>query len=252
MGPALAYVILERAVSLDANAVVEGLRAAGADAALEASSPALSIVSGGETFAISVIDAPFPWSDLEGPCSTAWWWPEATARCRPARAHAIVAAVGAASDAIDSRLGLTRVVAALLRSSPLAVGVYWGGAACIVATDEFLSHAARASRDRVPLPIWVDLRIERDPRAGWRCVTTGLRALDLMEVEAFGDTEDPRELADVVLAAAHYVCDNGPVLEAGQTFGRSGEEQLTIAHGASVWQRAGPVLRLTAPRPWVR
>ena len=26
--------------------------------------------------------APIPWSNLEGPCATAWWWPDATEKMK--------------------------------------------------------------------------------------------------------------------------------------------------------------------------
>jgi hypothetical protein len=33
----------------------------------------------GEPSLIGLVPAPIPWSQLAGPCATAWWWPEATA-----------------------------------------------------------------------------------------------------------------------------------------------------------------------------
>ena len=32
--------------------------------------------------AVSLMPAPIPWPELEGPCATAWWWPQATERMR--------------------------------------------------------------------------------------------------------------------------------------------------------------------------
>ena len=38
---------------------------------------AWSFSLGGNTAAVALMPAPIPWSNLEGPCETAWWWPEA-------------------------------------------------------------------------------------------------------------------------------------------------------------------------------
>src|SRR5690348_15763012 len=39
----------------------------------------LVINAHGGFLAVSLMRAPIPWSELEGPCATAWWWPEAEA-----------------------------------------------------------------------------------------------------------------------------------------------------------------------------
>jgi hypothetical protein len=45
---------------------------------------------GGSTAFVSLMPAPIPWSDLEGPCATAWWWPEAAECLQNHKDHAIV------------------------------------------------------------------------------------------------------------------------------------------------------------------
>jgi hypothetical protein len=38
----------------------------------------LSFRIGDAMAVVSLVPGPIPWPDLEGPCATAWWWPEAT------------------------------------------------------------------------------------------------------------------------------------------------------------------------------
>jgi hypothetical protein len=53
---------------------------------------------------------------------------------------------------------------------------------------------------------------------------------------------------DRVFNAAHYLCDHGPVLLDGQTFGLSADERILISHRPSRWKRPGDVLFLEFPR----
>src|SRR5262245_15463851 len=80
---------------------------------------------GEELVVVSLMPAPIPWSDLEGPCATAWWWPEATARMRKHNSHLIVALMGESGDLIERHICLTYLVAAVAANTD-AVGIYWG------------------------------------------------------------------------------------------------------------------------------
>src|SRR5689334_22912247 len=42
----------------------------------------LVVACHGGHLAVSLMPAPIPWSSLEGPCATSWWWPQATAQMR--------------------------------------------------------------------------------------------------------------------------------------------------------------------------
>lgn len=69
--------------------------------------------------AISLIPAPIPWPDLEGPCATAWWWPEATAQMKKNNSHMIVALLSGSGSPIERHIQLTHLVAAVAEHTHL-------------------------------------------------------------------------------------------------------------------------------------
>jgi hypothetical protein len=52
---------------------------------------------------------------------------------------------------------------------------------------------------------------------------------------------------DRVFNAAHFLCDHGPVLKDGETFGLSASEKIRISHRPSRWERSPDVIFLELP-----
>ncbi len=63
----------------------------------------LTFPLGGNTAAVAIMPAPIPWSNLEGPCATAWWWPEAGARMQGHTSHLLVVLAGEEGGAVRRR-----------------------------------------------------------------------------------------------------------------------------------------------------
>jgi hypothetical protein len=74
-----------------------------------------------------------------------------------------------------------------------------------------------------------------------------MKALGLMEIETVAPRERAEHVLDRMFNAAHYLCDHGPVLKDGDTFGLSANEKIRISHRPSRWQRSGDVLFLELP-----
>lgn len=72
---------------------------------IEAKDGTLVFRLNGNMAAVSLMPAPIPWSDLEGPCATAWWWPEATTRMKAHKAHVI----GKSRSLMNRPCGVERV-----------------------------------------------------------------------------------------------------------------------------------------------
>jgi hypothetical protein len=60
---------------------------------------------GTATVAIALVRTAIPWSQLEGPCAVAWWWPEATQVMKRHGAHLIVTVTGGTVDVIQRNCG---------------------------------------------------------------------------------------------------------------------------------------------------
>ena len=158
--------------------------------AVEAKEGALAFPLGGNTAAVALMPAPIPWSNLEGPCETAWWWPEAAERMRGHNSHLLVALGGESGDAVRRSLALTHLTAAVAAHVD-AAGIYWGGGTLVHDPQVFLEEARSASPENLPLHLWIDFRIEANDDGTLRLFTTGMKALDKMEIEIPHSRHEP-------------------------------------------------------------
>ena len=197
----------------------------------------------GDTVAVSLMPQPVPWSDLEGPCREAWYWPQAAEALRDHRSHVLVVLVPKASQRIDAALSLTRVVAAVTASSQ-AVGVLWGGGGLVHSPESFVEVARKTSRESLPLQLWVAFGIHREEDGAHSLYTSGLEEFGHMEIEVAHSRRDPRALIDRVFNVALYVLDKGAVLQDGETLGASDDEKIEISHVPSFCHDECTVVRL--------
>src|SRR3954464_2358325 len=68
---------------------------------------------GDDLVAIAHMPAPYPWTDLEGPVSTAWMWPKdaQAINVKRHRTFLLISMTGGRSAPISRRLGLTAITA---------------------------------------------------------------------------------------------------------------------------------------------
>ncbi|MGC3972441.1 MAG: hypothetical protein QM775_35380 [Pirellulales bacterium] len=99
----------------------------------------------GGQLAVSLMPAPIPWHDLEGPCATAWWWPEATEKMRRHTHHFLLAIIGGTLQPIARRVALTKLANAVVKATD-SVGVYWGEGTLVHEPSAFLPTGRRGQR----------------------------------------------------------------------------------------------------------
>lgn len=191
----------------------------------------------------SPMPAPIPWGDLEGPCQTARWWPEAAAELRGHTHHFIVSLMGGSGTPLERHVWLTKFVAAVAEAAD-AVGVYWGGGTVVHKAHAFCELAAVTSADDYLPQLWIDTRLWGDEAGRVSFATTGMAAFDLPEIEVERTTLDPRELLEFCANIIRYVVDRGDAIPDGDTLGRTATERITVRHRPSMWERAGPVMQL--------
>jgi hypothetical protein len=192
--------------------------------------------------AVALMPAPIPWSSLEGPCATAWWWPDATNAMRRHTNHFLVALIGGGIEAVERRLILTKVVSAVTSDTD-AVGVYWGDGTLVHEPRVFTQLAAKARNNNIPGPLWIDVRIERNDDGTLRCFTTGLAPLGFLEIEVERSDLSHGDLAGFVGDTACYIVNQRLQIPDGNTMGRTAEEMYLVRHGPSMFDRP-PVMRL--------
>jgi hypothetical protein len=192
--------------------------------------------------AVSLMPAPVPWSDLEGPCATAWWWPEATEHMRRHRYHFLVALIGGSIDQVERRVILTKVVSAVVSGTD-AVGVYWAEGTVVHEPGQFVEQAESASEDDIPGPLWIDVRIEENDDGSYRCFTTGMAHLGFLEIEVERSRLAPEELMEFIGNTACYIVNGRKQIEDGETMGRTESERYKVRHVPSMFDRS-PVMSL--------
>jgi hypothetical protein len=211
--------------------------------AVEAKETTLAFPLGGNTAAVALIPGPISWSNLEGPCATAWWWPEAEVKMRGHNSHLLVALGGEEGDAAQRSLVLTYLLAAVSAQVD-AAGIFWGGGALVHDPPVFFDEARQASAEKLPLHLWVDFRIERNDDGTLRLFTTGMKALEKLEIEIPRSRRQPAELYNFAVSIADYQLSLGAVIRDGHTIGRSADEEVPAAHAPSMWDSSLTVLRV--------
>jgi len=203
----------------------------------------LTFTVGSAVGAVALMPAPIPWEDLEGPCATAWYWPEATETIREHSNHLIVSLLSPEYDPITVAQLLTSITGAAAEASN-ATGIYWGEGTLVHSPKTFADQAKEMTREYLPLYLWVDFRVQSAGRNTIDLFTTGLQYFGHMEIEVHKSKLQPMDLIGRVFNVAHYLLDNGPVLKHGDTIGGDEKEKIRVKHMGSMWDNSRKVLVL--------
>lgn len=211
--------------------------------AAQSSDEALAATAGDAELMIGLMTAPIPWPELEGPCASAFWWPEAAEVMKAHAAHLIVGLRAEEMVPVERNLWLTALIAAVL-STGEASGVYWGAGALVMPPELFMEAAITMTHEVLPLDLWIDFRVSREEDGSISLFTTGLEDLGHMDLEISRSNVDPGTARESAWNVAHYLLDQGPVLDDGDSIGFGPDEQIRIRHVPSMWNPAKTVIRL--------
>ncbi len=193
----------------------------------------LTFTIGEYTAAATLVPRAIPWSQLEGPVATAWYWPGAVDALSRQAAHLLVTLVDEGGRAIEKAMHLTQLTAALAAPTP-SVGVFWGPGRLVHEPAAFIEQVTDISERNLPLFLWVDFRVERRDDGALRLYTTGLEALGGEEIEVPRFEGDPQQLVGFVYNVAHYQLDRRKVISDGDTIGLTDDVKVTVRRGASM------------------
>lgn len=243
----LAMVALNAPAMAPTAALVDSLKAIPAIAldmaSVESKNGNLAFDLGKNHAAIALMPAPIPWPDLEGPCATAWWWPEATEKMRNHNSHIIVALAGDTGNLVERNITLTHLTAAVASHTD-AVGIYWCNGTLVHDPQAFIEQAQEISPDDLPLPFWIDFRVERNDDGSYRLFTTGMKAFNKLEIEIPHSQKEPTDVLNFACCIAEYIITKNPTIRDGHTIGRSATEKIPVTHAPSMWNSKLRVLRL--------
>lgn len=247
--PSIALVALSQPSIPDADTVAESLNALAA-----ADSPARVASRTGNSFTlawedgatanVTLVDQPIPWERLEGPCATAWYWPDAESSLRPHTSHLFVTLADENRRRIDVSFRLTRLLVAI-SGVALPLGLVWGASGAVHQPAAFADLAQRSSPADLPLNLWIDFRVyERDQRDGLGLFTTGMEALGRRELEVPHFHGDPQHLIGATYNIAHYVLEKDATLKDAEVIGLPDESQVTVREERSMIDPEQDVYRL--------
>jgi len=198
---------------------------------------------GNDNAAVALMPTAIPWSNLEGPCATAWWWPEAAEHVNRHKSHILVALVGKKGNTIQRSMMLTHLTAAVAANTD-AAGIYWGGGALIHEPQAFVEQAKQLSPDDLPLYLWIDFRMEQNDAESIRLYTTGMKVFDQKEIEIPRSTKSAAEILDFAYSIAAYVLTSDKTIQDGETIGRTEEEKVQVTFAPSMWDAETTVMQL--------
>ncbi|MEM8945141.1 MAG: DUF4261 domain-containing protein [Planctomycetota bacterium] len=198
---------------------------------------------GDYTAAVTLVPKEIPWSQLEGPCATAWFWPDAEKALRDHKAHLLVTLIDEGGKETLKATALTQLVAGLV-SSARSCGVFWGPGRLVHPPRAFLDQALQLAADDMPLFLWVDFRVERTETGGTRLYTTGLEALGYMELEVTDFHGEPQTLLEYSYNIAHYQLTQAKEISEGDTIGLTDEVQVVASRVPSMFDESLEVVGL--------
>lgn len=198
---------------------------------------------GSYTAAVTLIARPVPWSQLEGPTATAWYWPTATEELRDHQAHLMVTLIDEGSKSLEKSIALTQLVSGLVGTFG-TVGVFWGPGRLVHPPLAFVEQAVQMTPTDLPLFLWIDFRVERTSADTCRLYTTGLEALGKMEIEIVDFRGEPQMMLEYAYNLAHYQLGQQREINDGDTLGLTDQVQATVRLGKSLFDPAMDVVQL--------
>ncbi len=199
----------------------------------------------GEMGFITLMRAPIPWSDLEGPCATSLYWPDATKVLKPHKGHLILSIIARNNDLpkVLRAIFLTKLTASVAVVSP-ALGVYWPTGTIVQSIPFFLESTRKIAPDCIPLELWVEFRLERLSGQACNVITTGMDVFGHREIEVINSKRKPQDVLKFVINLVAYLFENGPVIQEGDTVGEDGNQKITVEFQSSTWDRPEKVMKI--------
>jgi hypothetical protein len=132
-------------------------------------------------------------------------------------------------NAVGELQAFTRVMAALLVASR-AQAVYWGDAGATHPAGFFVEVAQNVE---LPLPLWSGVSRWRMPDGRLGLLSLGMSQLEMLDLLVTAPHDDAAEALGFFYDLLAYVAERGSILRAGETTGRSEDEQLVVYHRPS-------------------
>lgn len=162
----------------------------------------------------------------------------------PHNAHVVIAYTPPDDlSALGELVAFTRLVAALLVAAR-AQAVYWADSGATHPAGFFVEMAQNVE---LPLPLWSGVSQTRTADGRISLLSLGMAQLALPDLLLTARPEAAQEALVFFYDLLAYVAGRGEVLRAGETTGRTAEEQLVVRHEQSPLDDELTVFRVDLP-----
>lgn len=177
--------------------------------------------------AVTLIEAPVPYGEVEASAERNFMWRDGTKEVRKHKAHLLVAVMGGESDPRDAGETLVKVVVSCLKLFG-GIGVYTGDV--VLSREYYLDFSEMLDEGLFPLHnlVWIGLY---GNEAGISGYTNGMINLGYNEIEVLNSRAKPMEIHEFIAGVAAYVITEDVVLNDGETIGFSEDQKLPITVG---------------------
>ncbi|WP_410880057.1 DUF4261 domain-containing protein [Myroides sp. DW712] len=196
----------------------------------------------GTLFAIAFMPAPIPKDDVQNTAQYAYNWPSVLEDIQEVDSHAIVSVVSGSMDIIERHLLLSRILFAIMATTPSCVGVYQGSQTLLIPREQYLDYEEELAEGKVMVPLWVYIGL-RTTEAGNSIYTYGLNAFGKQEIEVIDSALPLEELYSFLVNICSYVIGSDVVFQHGETLGYTAEQKITITSSKGI-QVEGETLKL--------
>ena len=205
----------------------------------------ITFTASGRPFTLSLVGEPIPKADIDYACDNALAWPEAAVEMARQRAQLLVLASGDYPNPAEKALAVSQAAAAVSECFD-TVGIYWSQASIAHSPAAFREEIKEsdATREKLPVALWVGFLIARGKTGGMDVYTRGLESFGAMEVEILDSKKKTEDVFNLLNAAAGYLIDQGNVIKDGDTVGLTPTENVPSHYAESAIGRPGKVLRL--------
>lgn len=170
----------------------------------------------GEMISIMSIDAPVPWSDIEGTGKYAHNWEDWRNDLQNHKSHLIISIFGSAKSILERNLLFTKVVAAILNTSD-GLGVYDGTRSLLLPKQLYLNSANGIKTKALPVELWVYVGFHNSEK-GNGVYTVGLKTFGKMELEIVDSDKSLEELYRLLHGLVFFIVSRDVTFGDGHTF----------------------------------
>lgn len=196
----------------------------------------------GTMFAIAFMPAAIPGDDVQSSAQYAYNWQSVLEDIQGVDSHAIVSVVSGSMDIVERHLLLSRILFAIMKTTPSCVGVYQGSQTLLIPREQYLDYEDELKEGKIVVPLWIYIGL-RATEEGNSIYTYGLTTFGKQEIEVVNSPLALDELYGFLVNICAYVIGSDVVFKHGETLGYTAEQKINITSSKGIFVE-GETLKL--------